>query len=59
MGLFKAMITFILSIMLVNHIYKNKTNYYKYPLFRFIFPYIDHHKSNLIIGCMMIIMIIW
>ena len=59
MGLFKAFITLIVSIILVNYIYKNQEKYNKYPIFKLIFPYIYNHKSNLIIGFMMLIMIIW
>lgn len=56
MGLLKAIFTLVISIVLVNYIYKNKNELKDHTIFRFIIPYTNSmEKSYLIIICMTII----
>ena len=56
MGLLKAIFTLVISIVLVNYIYKNKNELKDHTIFRFIIPYSNSmEKSYLIIISMTII----
>jgi hypothetical protein len=56
MGLLKAIFTLVISIVLVNYIYKNKNELKDHTIFRFIIPYTNSmEKSYLIIISMTII----
>ena len=58
MGVLRAIITVVVSVAIVNVIFRNKRQLEQYPLFKQLLPFFSS-KCYFIVAIMTIIMILW
>ena len=59
MGLLRAIITAVISLAAVNFLYNNRKRLERYPIIKYLIPYLDGSKCYFIIAAMIILMILW
>jgi len=58
MGVLRAIITVVVSVLTVNFIFRNKERLEQYPIFKQVLPFFDN-KCYFIIAIMTLVMILW